>query len=122
MPLWIVEQGTLWAAEPGAHLPPLCHALAQAEFKELGVADAGALAVAMGLATPDLILKRLREQRRCFCLSAGGQIAAYGWVTLGAERVGELEREFHLHDDEAYIWHCGTLPAWRGQRFYSALL
>lgn len=122
MRLSIAEHGTLWAAEPGARLPPLCHAQAKTEFNELGVAGAPALAAAMGLATPELVLQRLQRQRRCFCLSVGGQIACYGWVTPGAECVGELEREFHLHDDEAYIWHCGTLPAWRGRRFYSALL
>ena len=122
MRLSIVEHGTLWAAEPGARLPPLCHAQAAIEFKELGAADAPALAAAMGMATPELVLQRLRRQRRCFCLSVAGQIACYGWVTLGVESVGELEREFHLHDDEAYIWHCGTLPAWRGRRLYSALL
>src|SRR5262249_40519940 len=50
------------------------------------------------------------------------QIVTYGWVTQGVECVGELERQFHLHDDEAYIWDCGTVPAWRGQGCYSALL
>ena len=27
-----------------------------------------------------------------------------------------------LHDDNAYIWDGGTVPTWRGQRCYSALL
>ena len=33
-----------------------------------------------------------------------------------------FERQFHLQPDEAYIWDCATLPAWRGRRLYSALV
>jgi ribosomal protein S18 acetylase RimI-like enzyme len=118
---WIVENGTLWAIEPRASPPPLRSAQA-AEFVELGIADADALAIAMGLASRELVLQRFQSGRRCFGLQAAGQIAAYGWVTRGPECVGELEREFHLNDDEAYIWDCSTLPAWRRQGCYSALL
>ncbi|MBI1879529.1 MAG: GNAT family N-acetyltransferase, partial [Chloroflexi bacterium] len=74
------------------------------------------------LPSPEAIRQRLQGKRRCFILKVGDQIATYGWVTHGVECVGELERQFHLHDDEAYIWDCGTVPAWRGQRCYSALL
>jgi len=119
---WTVEYGTLWAVEPGASQPPICAARVETTFEELGVADAGDLASAMALPTPEPILRRLQGHRRCFGLKVAGQIASYGWVTRGAECVGELEREFQLRDDEAYIWDCGTVPAWRGQRCYSALL
>jgi ribosomal protein S18 acetylase RimI-like enzyme len=119
---WTVEYGTLWAVEPGAGLPPICSARVEAEFEELGIGDAGDLATAMNLPTPEPVLQRLQSNRRCFSLKVTGQIASYGWVTRGAECVGELERQFHLNDDEAYIWDCGTVPAWRGQRCYSALL
>jgi ribosomal protein S18 acetylase RimI-like enzyme len=119
---WTVEYGTLWAVEPGADLPPICSARVEAAFEELGLADAGALAAAMNLPTPELVLQRLHSNRRCFSLKVAGQITSYGWVTRGAECVGELERTFHLHDDEAYIWDCGTVPAMRRQRCYSALL
>ena len=117
-----VEYGTLWAVEPGTRLPPICSARVEAAFEELGVADADALAVAMNLPTPEPIVRRLQSNRRCFSLKVAEQIASYGWVTRGAECVGELERQFRLRDDEAYIWDCGTVPAWRGQRCYSALL
>jgi len=117
-----VEYGTLWAVEPGTRLPPICAARVEAVFEELGLADASALAIAMNLPTPEPILRRLHHNRRCFGLKVAGQIASYGWVTRGAECVGELERQFRLRDDEAYIWDCGTVPAWRRQRCYSALL
>jgi ribosomal protein S18 acetylase RimI-like enzyme len=122
MPLWAVEYGTLWAWETGNGLPPFCPARLEVEFQEIGIADLADLAAAMNLPTPAPIQQRLQGNRRCFSLKAAGQIITYGWVTFGVERVGELERQFHLHDDEAYIWDCGTVPAWRGQRGYSALL
>jgi GNAT superfamily N-acetyltransferase len=78
--------------------------------------------VAMNLSSPDPIRQRLQNGRRCFILKVGAQVASYGWVTCGVECVGELERYFYLYNDEAYIWDCGTAPAWRGQRLFSALL
>jgi ribosomal protein S18 acetylase RimI-like enzyme len=122
MQLWKCERGTLWALDAEEQLPPLCSARVQAEFAELRAEQLAELAGAMDLPDPGLIQERLQSGRRAFILRAAGQIAAYGWVTRGVECVGELERQFHLRDDEAYIWDCGTVAAWRGQRFYSALL
>jgi GNAT superfamily N-acetyltransferase len=119
---WAVEYGTLWAFETQAGLPPVCPAEVEVTFEEMGFAHVADLAVAMNLPAPEPIQQRLHNNRRCFSLKKDDQIVSYGWVTRGAECVGELEREFHLHDDEAYIWDCGTVPAWRGQRCYSALL
>lgn len=119
---WAVEYGTLWALETNKGLPPLCPARIEVEFNEVGSADVADLAIAMNLPDPQPIQQRLQDKRRCFKLKAAGQIVAYGWVTHGVENVGELERQFYLHDDEAYIWDCATGPAWRGQRCYSALL
>jgi ribosomal protein S18 acetylase RimI-like enzyme len=119
---WKREHGTLWAIDTVDRLPPPCMARVQTEFAEVRGNELDELADAMNLPNTDPVQQRLRGSRRCFSLRAAGQIAAYGWVTRGRECVGELEREFYLHPDEAYIWDCGTLPAWRGQRCYSALL
>jgi len=127
---WIIEHGTLWSLETGNGLPPHCPARVEVEFAEVGNDDLEALATAMNLSTTGPIQQRLLGNRRCFCLRVGDQaqsesgqaIAAYGWVTRGVEHVGELERNFHLQDDEAYIWDCRTMPVWRGQHLYSALL
>jgi len=119
---WAVERGTLWAVEMGDDLPPVRPARVAADFEAVGVADIAELAVAMNLPTPKPIRQRLQSNRRCFILRVANQIASYGWVTRGAECVGELERQFHLHDDEGYIWDCGTVPAWRRHGCYSALL
>ena len=119
---WVIEYGTLWALETGDGLPPMCPARVEVGFEEVGAGEFDDLAVAMNLLSSEAIRQRLQGNRRCFMLKVGDQIATYGWVTRGVEVVGELERQFHLHDDEAYIWDCGTVPAWRGQRCYSALL
>jgi ribosomal protein S18 acetylase RimI-like enzyme len=119
---WAVEYGTLWAWETQAGLPPVYPAEVEVTFEEVGLVHMADLAVAMNLPTPEPIQQRLHRNRRCFSLKVAGQIASYGWVTHGAECVGELERPFHLHDNEAYIWDCGTVPTWRGQHCYSALL
>lgn len=119
---WAVEHGTLWALELGAGLPPSCSARVETVFEEVRPDRVADLTTAMNLATPTLIRQRFQGKRRCFVLKVADQIAAYGWVTHGVESVGELEREFNLRDDEAYIWDCVTLPAQRGQHCYSALL
>jgi GNAT superfamily N-acetyltransferase len=119
---WTVEHGTLWALETGAALPPVFPAQVQLEFNEVTAADAAKLAVAMFLPNGEPILQRLQSKRRCFVVCAAGQIASYGWVTHGAEYVGELERTFQFADEDAYIWDCGTVSAWRGKHCYSALL
>lgn len=119
---WTVEYGTFWVVETHESLPPICPARVEVKFKELEVADIDELAQAMNLPTTEPIQQRLQSNRRCFTLKVSGQIVTYGWVTHGVEYVGELERQFHLHHNEAYIWDCGTTPAWRGQRCYSALL
>ena len=122
MQFWTAEFGTFWAVRPEAGLPPVYPAEIEAAFEEVGTADIENLAQAMNLSSPALIEERFRGRRRCFCWKKDGRIIAYGWVTHGAEQVGEMERRFNLHDDEAYVWHCGTVPEWRQKGLYSALL
>ncbi len=119
---WVIEYGTLWALETGGGLPPMYPARVEVGFEEVEAGDIDDLAVAMNLPSSEAIRQRLQGNRRCFILKVGDRIATYGWVTYGVEVVGELERHFYLHDDEAYVWDCGTVPAWRGQRCYSAFL
>lgn len=123
MQSWVVEYGTLWGLETDRGLPPFCPPRVEVEFLEVhNQQDREELAAAMNLPTLRPVEARLQSKRRCFALRVAGRIAAYGWVTQGVEQVGELERKFNLHDHEAYIWDCGTVPAWRRQRLYSALL
>lgn len=119
---WAAEYGTFWVWDKSIGLPPICPARVKVEFEELGYNDIETLTTAMDLPNPDPIQQRFERNRRCFSLKLGGEIAAYGWVTHGVELVGELERPFHLRENEAYIWDCVTVPTWRGNRLYSALL
>lgn len=119
---WMIERGSFWALQVADGLPSPCPARIDVAFREVGPAATAQLASAMGLAAPEEVAGRLRSGRRCFALWSADQIVAYGWVTRGPERVGELERTFQVAEDEAYIWDCATVARYRGQRCYSFLL
>ncbi|MGE5334129.1 MAG: GNAT family N-acetyltransferase [Nitrososphaerota archaeon] len=119
---WAYERGTLWArACDGADIIPVIPVI-EATLAEAHPEMADALAVAMGLLDSTAVRQRFSRGRRCFAAWVDGAIAAYGWVSRGVESIGELERTFHMSPDEAYIWDCATLPRYRGQHLYSALL
>ena len=122
MRFWTVEYGTFWALRSGSTLTPTPPLPAGLAFQELSSADAENLAGSPDQVVVEGVMQRFRTGRRCFALTADGQIATYGWVTCGVEQVGELERSFNLHDHEAYIWDCSTRPAWRRQGYYTLLL
>jgi ribosomal protein S18 acetylase RimI-like enzyme len=119
---WAFERGTLWTNDlAGATSAPVSPRGAVV-FGEVRREDAGPLAVAMGTPDAEAALQRFTAGCRCFAAWIDDRIAAYGWVSRGREWVGELEREFHMQEDEAYIWDCLTLREYRGRRLYSALL
>lgn len=68
------------------------------------------------------ILDRFAAQGRCFAVSIGGEMAAYGWVAQDFECIGELERGFTIPAGDVYIWDCFTLPKYRRRRLFTALL
>jgi ribosomal protein S18 acetylase RimI-like enzyme len=65
-----------------------------------------------------------RLARGCFGYLArlDSAVAAYGWVSFDEERIGEQGLRMRLPPGEAYIWDCVTLPGWRRQGLYTALL
>lgn len=95
---------------------------APATFTELSAQDLPLLAEAMGLPNMEPLLQRVEARRRCFAACVGEDIAAYGWVSQSDEWIGEQERCIRISSEEAYIWDCVTLPDYRRQRLYSALL
>ena len=121
-PRWAFERGTLWAVELDGEMTSLVLPRVAAVFGEVQRERAEALAAAMDLSDPDPVLRRFATGRRCFAAWVADRIAAYGWVTQGVECIGELERKIHMSPGEAYIWDCVTLPPYRRQRLYSALL
>jgi GNAT superfamily N-acetyltransferase len=80
-----------------------------------------AVAVAMGWEA-DLVPIRLGRGCRCFVISPAGDIAAYGWLSSRPEWIGEVRLEIRPAAGEAYVWNCVTLPNYRRQRLFTALL
>ncbi|HZU70741.1 MAG TPA: GNAT family N-acetyltransferase [Ktedonobacteraceae bacterium] len=114
--------GTFWqmslASSPAVEISPRV----PANFKQVGAEETPALAQAMGNTETTEVLRRFSTGRRCYAAMVGNVLAAYGWVSLEEEEIGELHLHIRLARGEAYIWDCATIPAYRGQRLYPALL
>jgi ribosomal protein S18 acetylase RimI-like enzyme len=106
--------------------PPPGEPAIAVRFAEVHESEAPALAEAMGGDDQGITAERVRRdlgrQRRCFVARREGQIASYCWISLGQEYVGEMERVLELLPGEAYIWNCATLPDYRRNGIYTALL
>jgi len=113
--------GTIWALTLD-HLPPEVMPLVPATFDQLDAQAAPELVEAVGGDVLAEVRRRLRLGRRCYAARVDGRLAAYGWVSFGEELIGELDLRVRLRPDEAYIWNCATLPAFRRRHLYSALL
>jgi len=114
--------GTFWILELDKPLPPAIVPRVPATLMRIDPEVAGELAHAMGLDDPAIILQRFATGRHCYTARVEGKLATYGWVTFDEEAIGELGLRFRLKAGEAYIWDCATLPAYRGQLLYPALL
>lgn len=119
--LWAFEAGALWAMDPRDPPPARPATPSLARVSEASYVDAKALAWMMGVAR-DEVERRFAAGSRCFVARIEGALAGYGWVSHDAERVGELERVLRMKPGEAYIWDCATLPPYRRQGVYTALL
>jgi GNAT superfamily N-acetyltransferase len=91
-------------------------------FKRAGVTEIERLARIMGFDGSVAIEQRFASGKRCYVAQVENELAAYGWVSFGEEEIGEINLHIHLMPGEAYIWDCGTAPAYRRLRLYSALL
>jgi ribosomal protein S18 acetylase RimI-like enzyme len=112
--------GRLWRFALDAPLP-LIEPRLPAHFRLIAETDAPALARAMGT-TADAVLNRLRSGRRAHAAWVEGHLAAYCWASFADEAIGEQGLTLRLRPGEAYLWDCATLPAYRRQGLYTALL
>ncbi len=115
------KAGTIWVfdlAEP----VPVVEPYIDADFQPAGAQAAAELARVMEGTAYSEILARFASGRRCYVARVGGRLAAYGWVSLDEEFVGELRLRLRLDKEEAYIWDCATVPEFRRYRLYSSLL
>jgi GNAT superfamily N-acetyltransferase len=119
--LWAFEAGALWALDARDAPPAPPASTSGAAISEANVADTKTLAWMMGVERGE-VEQRFTASSRCFVARVAGALAGYGWVSHGTERIGELERSLRMKPGEAYIWDCMTLPPYRGQGVYTALL
>src|SRR5512143_219350 len=94
--LWAYERGALWAMTLDHDNIPPPVTLAGVAFGEATPANAAEVAAAMGLSAPAEALERFGAGSRCFTARVAGEIACYGWVSWGSERIGELERVLRM--------------------------
>jgi phospholipase/carboxylesterase len=115
-------QSTLWMLDLGQPLPVGPTLRIPVAFTLAGLEVAQELARAMDLGDQAVVVQRFDNGRHCYVGRIEGRLATYGWVTFDEEDIGELSLSIRLKAGEAYIWNCATLPAYRGQRLYPALL
>lgn len=112
--LWVYDFDKPLSLNPIPRIPVI--------FERVGLAIERELAQAMCLEDAALIAQRFARGRHCYVGRIADELVAYGWVTFDEEEIGEVNLTIRLKAGEAYIWHCATLPAYRGQRLYPALL
>ena len=88
---------------------------------EIKAATAAMLVEAMG-DEGDRVGMRHARGCRSFAALDRGRLASYGWLSTRPEWIGELGREISPSTGEAYVWNCMTLPPFRRQGHYRALL
>ncbi len=115
------KAGTIWVLDLAEEVPVI-KPLVEAVFQRAGPEAAPELAAIMEGIRYSEILGRFKSGRRCYTARVEEKLVAYGWVSFGEEYVGELHLRLRLKPEEAYIWDCATIPAFRRQRLYSALL
>jgi predicted acetyltransferase len=113
--------GTIWTLSLDA-LPTEITPLVPATFSRVDSRSATELAEAMGGDVLPEVLKRFEKGSRCYAARVDGKLAAYGWVSFEEEFIGELNLRVRLLPSETYVWNCATLPAFRQNLLYCALL
>lgn len=114
--------GTLWVRNLDWPLPDNIAPRVPATFRCIGPDEIDSLAHVMRLDNPAILRQRFASGKHCYVAQVEGALAAYGWVSLNEEEIGEIRLRIHLMPGEAYIWDCGTAPAFRRLRLYTALL
>lgn len=70
----------------------------------------------------ELVTLRLARGVRCYAACVADRVVAYGWRSAGAEWIGEVGLEIRPGPNEAYVWNCVTLPAFRRRGLFRSLL
>jgi N-acetylglutamate synthase-like GNAT family acetyltransferase len=112
--LWLLDLDQPAMAGPALQSPVV--------FTRAGPEIAQELAQVMELDNTTLVQQRFDQGQHCYVGKLANSPVTYGWVTFDEEEIGEVSLRIRLKVGEAYIWNCATLPAYRRQHLYSALL
>lgn len=63
-----------------------------------------------------------RQGHRLYVARIGPEIVACGWAATKSASIGELGVQMRIAPNERYLWGFVTLPDWRGQGIYPALI
>jgi ribosomal protein S18 acetylase RimI-like enzyme len=113
--------GTIWTLDLAAQISNFTPIL-PAAFCRVGLESLYQLAGEGGGVPDEDFRTRFETERRCYAAFVADQLAAFGWVSLEEEWIGELRLRLKLQPGEAYIWDCFTMPAFRQRYLYTALL
>ena len=114
--------GTLWLLDLGEPTLVAPVPRVNVQFQRASLESAPLLARAMGLGSPEEVIKRFNVGKHCYIGNVENVLVTYGWVTFDKEMIGELGLNIQLLPGEAYIWNCATLQDYRGLRLYPSLL
>jgi len=70
----------------------------------------------------ELVALRMARGCRCFAAVEGEEVSAYGWLSSGAEWIGEIRLEVKPEAGEVSVWNCLTLPSHRRRGMFRAVL
>ena len=113
--------GVIWMLDLDEPVPGIAADI-PVTFRRAGPESTRTLGTALGGDTSAEVRLRFETGRHCYAAWVAGDLAAYGWVSFDEEFIGELGLRLKLLPGEAYIWDCVTLPAFRQNHLYSALL
>ena len=113
--------GTIWMLNLDEPVP-MIQPLVKATFRRISPELAPAFVSKTGRDTVAELLTRFQTGRRCYTAWVGDQLVSYGWVSFDEEHIGELNLRIRLLPGEVYIWDCATIPPFRRNHLYSALL
>lgn len=66
--------------------------------------------------------RRLGNDHKAYVAYIHNVPAAFGWVAAGKAKIGELNHEFILPENNRYLWNFRTLEKFRGLGIYPRLL
>jgi GNAT superfamily N-acetyltransferase len=70
----------------------------------------------------EIVRLRMHAGQSPWIAKIATEVVGYGWVAVHDAEIGELGLRLRLTEAERYLWDFVTLPRWRGQGIYPAML